>query len=64
MGIEEEINDLEKKLEELRKSKNEVRESFSHMPDIQGKILRNLETQERLLLELIREKQGEIESGK
>jgi hypothetical protein len=64
MSTEEEIKDLEKKLEELRKNKGEVLESFSHVPDIQGKILRNLETQERLLLELIREKQGETGSGK
>lgn len=56
MGNEEEIKELEEQLENLRKNKMEVRESFSHMPDIQGKILNNLETQERFLLALIREK--------
>jgi hypothetical protein len=56
MGNEEEIKEMEEQLENLRKNKMEVRESFSHVPDIQAKILRNLEEQERLLLARIREK--------
>ena len=56
MGNEEEIKELEEQLENIRKNKMEVQQSFSHVPDIQAKILRNLEEQEGLLLARIREK--------
>jgi len=59
MSSEEEIKELEQKLEELRRTRREVEESFSHVPDVQRQILMNLWTQEKFLLELIKEKQRE-----
>jgi hypothetical protein len=60
MSDEEEIKKLEEEVENLRKVKEEVKESFSHMPDIQSKILHNLEAGEKLLLEFIKEKCKEV----
>ena len=56
MSDEEEIKKLEEEVENLRKVKEEVKKSFSHMPDIQSKILSNLNASEKLLLEFIKEK--------
>jgi hypothetical protein len=57
---DEEIKKLEEELGNLRKAKEEVKESFSHMPDIQSKILSNLNAHEKLLLDLIKEKYKEV----
>ena len=56
MSDEGEITKLEEEVENLRKIKEQVKESFSHMPDIQSKILSNLDAHEKLLLEFIKEK--------
>jgi hypothetical protein len=39
MSDEEEIKKIEEEAENLTKVKEQVKESFSHMPDIQSKIL-------------------------
>ncbi len=59
MVNEDEIKELEKKLEEIRKAKREVDESFSHVPDVRKQILMNLTAQETFLVELIKGKRKE-----
>lgn len=56
----EEIKRLEEELESLRKAREGIKESFSHMPDIQSKILNDLNARERLLIEFIEERRKEL----
>lgn len=56
MGDEQEIKELEGQVEELRAKRREVKESFSYMPDIQAKILRDLDNHERNLLAVIKKR--------
>ncbi|MER3447340.1 MAG: hypothetical protein C4291_11075 [Candidatus Dadabacteria bacterium] len=56
----EEIKKLEEELENIRKAKEGIKESFSHMPDIQSKILNDLNAREKLLIEFIKEKRKEV----
>ena len=51
--MEEEYPKLDNSDYDTNKAKEEIKESFSHMPDIQSKILSNLDAHERLLLEFI-----------
>lgn len=59
MSNEEEIKEIEQRLEELRETRKKVEESLSHVPDIKKQILMNLWAQERFLLELIEKKRTE-----
>ncbi|MGQ0793648.1 MAG: hypothetical protein ACT4NX_06100 [Deltaproteobacteria bacterium] len=52
---EEQVQRLREKLEGLRKTKSEVWQNFTDMPEVQSKIMMNLEAQERFILDFLQQ---------
>jgi hypothetical protein len=56
---EDEIRKLEEQIKAIRENIIEVETEFEAQPNIKKQILSNLRAQEKILLELLREKKGE-----
>ncbi len=61
MGKEQELEQLEQTLRDVRTNLAKVRENFEAPRDVQSTLVRNLLTQERYLLELIKEKREKLQ---